>query len=569
MSDRPVDGDTGTAPRPAALGATTTRHRWVGTIVGDDGPWNDDSVGGLPAVALRTRADLRRHWRAWLGLALLVGVFAGGFVAAAAGARRINTAYDRFSAATRAADVGVTPGCPEPTGDQGCASLADPGALDALEAVDKMAIRYGWSAPVTPVDGTLLNPRGDPCFSGSGELVVLGSPDQDLGTGINGFLFDNGRRTRPDRTDEVTLSFAASQRTGIRVGDELLLHLHVTDCLHRAEWGEPARVRVVGVEQMAGEVPGQSFYLEGVHITPALSADLLQSTRPDAAIPVIFVRLSEGMSTDDFVAAADAAGLPVTVVLEADRLRDGVQRRLTPDATVLWLVAVIGGAAAIIVLGSGVAHVGAISANDGPALRSLGWRDKECAAWGSAVGAFIGLAAGVVSVVVAVGASGLVMIGDARRIDPDRGLRLDALPIFLGFGITVIVVTTAFAIGRLGATRSAIPTRRTASGARWSEILLGRLPRLPVTALAGIRFAIAPATRAAVPFWRSAVGLTFGIVGVVAALTFLAGVDHLVTTPRPSASRGTSPPACPSHLWVRATSMTRFVDCERTRASGR
>jgi ABC-type lipoprotein release transport system permease subunit len=35
-----------------------------------------------------------------------------------------------------------------------------------------------------------------------------------------------------------------------------------------------------------------------------------------------------------------------------------------------------------------------------------------------------------------------------------------------------------------------------------------------------------------VPFWRGAAGLTFGLFGLVAALTFLAGVDHLVATPR-------------------------------------
>jgi ABC-type lipoprotein release transport system permease subunit len=467
-----------------------------------------------------------------LGLALLIGVFAGGLIAAAAGARRINSAYDRFSVATRAADIGVRPGCLEPTDDGGCASVADPAALSALDAVDEMVVGYSWPAPVTTVDGRLLNPRGDSCFSGSGELIVFGSPDQHLAWRTNGFLLDAGRRADPDRTDEVALSLAASQRTGIRVGDELLLHLHAADCLDRAAWGEATRVRVVGIGQMASEVPGQTFYLEGVHITPALSVDLLQSTRPGTATPLVFVGLSEGVSTDDFVAAADAAGLPVTVDLEADRLRDGVQRRLTPDATVLWLVAIIGGAAAIIVLGSAVAHVGAISADDGPALRTLGWRDKEFAAWASAVGALVGLAAGFISVVVAISVSGVVMIGDARHIDPHQGMRIDALPMAVGCGITVIVVTAAFAIGRLSATRTTTSKRRSATRAGWSEVLLARLPRFPVTALAGIRFAVAPSTRAAVPFWRSAVGLTVGIVGVVAALTFLAGVDHLVTTPR-------------------------------------
>jgi len=43
------------------------------------------------------RAEARRRWRAWLSLALIVGVFAGGVVTAAAGALRTGSAYARSS----------------------------------------------------------------------------------------------------------------------------------------------------------------------------------------------------------------------------------------------------------------------------------------------------------------------------------------------------------------------------------------------------------------------------------------------------------------------------------------
>jgi hypothetical protein len=46
----------------------------------------------VTAVWLFLRAESRRRWRAWLSLALIVGVFTGGVVTAAAGALRTGSA---------------------------------------------------------------------------------------------------------------------------------------------------------------------------------------------------------------------------------------------------------------------------------------------------------------------------------------------------------------------------------------------------------------------------------------------------------------------------------------------
>ena len=52
----------------------------------------------MGAATLWFGAELRARWRATLGLALLVGVVAGACLAAAAGARRTDSAYPRFLA---------------------------------------------------------------------------------------------------------------------------------------------------------------------------------------------------------------------------------------------------------------------------------------------------------------------------------------------------------------------------------------------------------------------------------------------------------------------------------------
>jgi hypothetical protein len=50
----------------------------------------------LTGVWIFLRAELRRRWRTWLSVALLAAVFAGVTTAAAAGARRTDSAYPRL-----------------------------------------------------------------------------------------------------------------------------------------------------------------------------------------------------------------------------------------------------------------------------------------------------------------------------------------------------------------------------------------------------------------------------------------------------------------------------------------
>jgi hypothetical protein len=56
------------------------------------------------------RAESRGRWRAWLSVALLAGAFAGVVTAAAAGARRTDSAYPRLLAWSKAPDMLVVSG---------------------------------------------------------------------------------------------------------------------------------------------------------------------------------------------------------------------------------------------------------------------------------------------------------------------------------------------------------------------------------------------------------------------------------------------------------------------------
>src|SRR5213083_2798808 len=66
----------------------------------------------MAAIWIRFRSELRSRWRAWLGLALLLGMAGGAATAAAVGARRTETAYPRFVAENKGFDL-FTGGAPE------------------------------------------------------------------------------------------------------------------------------------------------------------------------------------------------------------------------------------------------------------------------------------------------------------------------------------------------------------------------------------------------------------------------------------------------------------------------
>src|SRR5436190_8745390 len=75
------------------------------------GRMSSEGRGVVSAVWMRLRSELRTRWRAWLGLALLIGLTAAAAVTAAAGARRTETAYPRFVQAQNGYDL-ITGGFP-------------------------------------------------------------------------------------------------------------------------------------------------------------------------------------------------------------------------------------------------------------------------------------------------------------------------------------------------------------------------------------------------------------------------------------------------------------------------
>ena len=139
-------------------------------------------IGAAPWLEFRSL--LRRRWRMWLGLALLVGTTAGGVMAALAGAARTASAHDRFLDRHRAANLFMAIDC-----DPSSSSPADVGAdehvvfdemvscvdeVAKLPSVEGVTIVEEFPAAITMIDGRSVLPEGDPCYTGPQEIVVMG-----------------------------------------------------------------------------------------------------------------------------------------------------------------------------------------------------------------------------------------------------------------------------------------------------------------------------------------------------------------------------------------------------------
>ena len=164
----------------------------------------------MTAVWLRLRIEARSHWRSWLGVALLVGVVSGAAIAAFAGARRTQTAYDRFLRGTRAFDIVVTNGStPETLNRQ-----FDFDEIARLPEVADAVKLSGYG-----VAGT--SPSGKPITVN--DLTPFTDPEGRFGNELNGVRVLHGRM--PTHPDEMAVTFAGADRLGLRVGQTLDLAL--------------------------------------------------------------------------------------------------------------------------------------------------------------------------------------------------------------------------------------------------------------------------------------------------------------------------------------------------------
>jgi FtsX-like permease family len=478
-----------------------------------------DEARGAPvrAVRLCATAVLRRGWAGMLAVALLVAIGGGAVLAAAAGARRTDTAATRLYRHGVVADAEIDP-ISQSVSASGVAASAIrriPEVKDAAAATFyALGIRHG---------------------HGSWQPQLFAAADA---SGRWLYHFDRiglvpsfrGRMPNPHRADEVVPTVEEARQ----------LHLHLGSTLHVAvgklvgadsqfgDW-KPVTLHVVGIATtplgLLQGVTTQTFFFA----TPAF-AQRYQSRNLGATTYVVLHHSDQLLAFERHLNHL-AHGAALEIKPASEELST-FARVATPYTDTLWLFALVAGIATVLVVAQAAVRMIRTDAASGPELRALGVATRGRASI-AAVRATSAVVIGVaLAIVLAVAASPLFPLGLVHRVEPDPGMRVDALALALGaaaIGLCLVAVI-AFA-----ARRSARPVPNDDPGS------LGRTSRAaqaldranaPVTVVAGTRFALSRGTGVDRASTASAIfGLVAAIAATSAALVFGVNLAQL-TTPR-------------------------------------
>jgi hypothetical protein len=488
----------------------------------------------MAAVWLRFRAELRARWRAWLGLAVVVGISGGAVIALTAGARRTESAYQRFLRAQDAYDVLV--------------SLNQSGfGAPTEETFDRQEIEGLPQVADVAQTGSFFVSLG----AGVGVLVP---PNERIGTEINEFKMLEGRRPDPADPTEVVVGFELAEQNDLEVGstirvidpiffappppdfppDEVAQIIEARDRVLAAL--PDNRLTVVGVEASPGEFPpqieGTGRYL--IHASPALYPLREDLSSFSEGSDLLMVRLDRGeRDTDVFLAELERLGAREGIQLTVQRdLAEVVDRSLHTQAVALQLLALLTAVAGVLIVGQLLGRLTFLESADHPTLSALGMSAEPRLVLGLARAATIGGAAALFAVAVAIAISPVFPTGLARTAEPDPGLHVDALVLVVGAlavaaGVVVLAAWPAWRVARSRprAGTEPVPSRPALAG----RMVAGGAPLAVST---GVRMALEPGRgRSAVPVRSGLAGVTLGIVTLVAAITFGASLAHLLATP--------------------------------------
>lgn len=447
--------------------------------------------------------ETRRRWRALLLLALLVAFATTVLLASVAGARRGASAVDRLAVATKAADAVMLPFQSDP------AFWAKVRGLPSVEAL-------------TTFPGLAFAVDNLPDGRSGMNVPAM---DTELFRTLEVPVLLDGRLPDPRRVDEVVVTslFRSGQHKG--VGSNVAIRLHTparaagTDRMNdrTPPTGPVVRARVVGVVRSSwfAENPGGTG---GVITTPALyerywpnivgaqkqiPVEALVRLRPGSTVADLRAQVGQGVDIQDVAAT----------VLDRRRQVDGY------EATALLVFAGVAAVAACVLVGQAVARYVRSSAEELRTLRASGLTPRQQASLAAVAPGLAGVVGVLLGAVGALLASMAMPLGSAALHEPAPGLDFDPL-VLLGGGLLVALLVVG---GAASSAALAVLFARSALGS--SSSLVARLAArlgLPVPVLVGLRFALEPTRAVSV---RSALsGAVAGVLGVLAALTFAAGI---------------------------------------------
>jgi hypothetical protein len=484
-------------------------------------------------VRYRSRTTFAHRWGAYLSLVVLIALMGGIAMGSMAAARRTQSAYPAFLAATNASDLtmstyGIT--------NNSSASNYSPRLRNEIARLPEVRRVESWvGAPVIP-----MKPNGAPNLS---------APLNSVGS-VDGLYFDEdratpvvGRMANPKRADEFVTTALGAHLLGLRVGDVIPMGVYTAAQFGSPGFGTPRvaperriGMRLVGIVVFNNEVieDDTDRLPTNLVFTPALASTLIahnvvqgtwygmQLVHGSRGIPAAeqaLVRLLPSGSDANF----NVTSLTATKV----------ERAVKPESIALGAFGAIAALAALAIALLAISRQLRAADDDGLVLRALGATPTTTVA-DRVVGILVAIVVGsVLAVGVAVILSPLSPLGPIRDVYHPPGIAFDwtvlglgLLVLIGGLGVTSVALAYRGAPHRLAARSRSDPPRDS------KLVQMATSSGLSASGVIGLRFALNRGQgRTAVPARSVLIGATIAVTIVTATLTFSSGLHTLVSRP--------------------------------------
>ena len=464
----------------------------------------------MGAVLMVFRAELRRRWRSWVILVVLVAVVGGLALAAVAAGRRTASAFPRFVAA-HGYDVYIYNSEPVP----GLARL--PG--------------------VASLTSVLIPAYGEPSCACKRGLNSSNFYVNELNhTALRRVVkLVAGRLPDPSSPDQVLASFNLQQDFGIHIGSVLRVPFYarsqraaLNSGSNAAPAGPTVALHVTGIAAAEFEFPVGQGPEYDLFTTPAFARDVNPQTLEAS---VYLIRLRHG--ADDLPKfGAALTPLHVEYVSNEDAVAQAIAESIHPQAIGWWILALLTALGGLAVIGQALGRQSVVESEEYPKLIALGMPRRQLVVLGATRNLVVALAGAAGAVVIAFALSPLAPVGEARIAEPSPGLAFDSLVLLLGALATVVAVGV---LGLWPSIRAArVRLREKESNLRRRSSIVSNLSATGArpSALIGVRNALERGRGASsVPVGTALLGTVLAVTALCATAVFGASLTHLTSTP--------------------------------------
>lgn len=492
----------------------------------------------LEIAGYRMHATASHRWRSYVTLVVLVGFLGGLGLGGLAAARRTQSSFSTYLAATNASNLLATMYGPSGAGTNPTYDPAFTRSIKRLPGVKGVA-------PGFLVIGAPLTPSGAPRIRVTGLAYPIAS--------VNGLYFSQdrmtvtqGRMASPHMANEIMMAPAVANLLGFHVGQSIPFGFYSNGQQGLPGFGTAAvkpalriTMHLVGLAESSSQIVEDDvdIFPTFIPLTPAFAHEVLALSGQSFSGALTFgIQTRPGSATVARVEREITALVPGGNVLTFHELAPvtaKADRSLRPISIALGVFGGVTLLAAILVSAQLMARRLRRDGADLQILRALGASPAD-----TLLDGLIGLEAAILLGALlaggfAIALSPIAPLGPVRAVYPSPGIAFDWTVV--GFGMLVLLVsTTAIAVVLASAAaphRVALrPRRWPGSGAR--IVSLAARAGLPAPGVVGVRMALEPGEgRGAVPVRSAVLGSILAVALVVTTITFGSSLQTLVASP--------------------------------------